>query len=258
SSSNILHELDPEIDRTLRRLRKVRSVVVSNSNNFNSISNSDNSASATNESNFFEYSSSDVNSHFNFGVSKSQESKPMENNDQTFKELATLDMSAQSYELKSDLIHLLSKFHGLAGEDPYKHLKEFHVVCSTMRSQGIPEDYIKMKIFPFSLDGAAKDQLYLQPIFFKKRESKGKIKQDLQFKETLVYHLMPLKSNHILFLVELHCHPQRHRYTPPPPQTFVDLIWHYISSSKIKVLWNDDALEEFKSSRDIHQGDLIS
>ncbi|RDX63183.1 Retrovirus-related Pol polyprotein from transposon 17.6, partial [Mucuna pruriens] len=40
---------------------------------------------------------------------------------------------AQTYELKSGLIHLLPKFHGLAGEDPHKHLKEFHVVCCTMR-----------------------------------------------------------------------------------------------------------------------------
>ncbi|RDY00303.1 hypothetical protein CR513_16537, partial [Mucuna pruriens] len=35
-----------------------------------------------------------------------------------------------------------------------------------MRPQGIVEDYIKMKAFPFSLDGAAKDWLYLQPITF--------------------------------------------------------------------------------------------
>ncbi|RDX90153.1 hypothetical protein CR513_28013, partial [Mucuna pruriens] len=73
---------------------------------------------------------------------------------------------AQSYELKSSLIHLLPKFHGLVGEDPYKHLKEFHVVCSTMRPQGISEDYIKMKAFQFSLDGAAKDWLYLQLVLF--------------------------------------------------------------------------------------------
>ncbi|RDX73367.1 hypothetical protein CR513_47046, partial [Mucuna pruriens] len=73
---------------------------------------------------------------------------------------------AQSYELKSGLINLLPKFHGLAGEDPHKHLKEFHVVCSTMRPQGILEDYIKMKAFPFSLDGVAKDWLYLQLVLF--------------------------------------------------------------------------------------------
>ncbi|RDX93565.1 hypothetical protein CR513_24162, partial [Mucuna pruriens] len=73
---------------------------------------------------------------------------------------------AQTYELKFGLIHLLPKFHGLTREDPYKHLKEFHVVCFTMRLQGILEDYIKMKAFPFSLDGSAKDWLYLQPILF--------------------------------------------------------------------------------------------
>ncbi|RDX67429.1 hypothetical protein CR513_53704, partial [Mucuna pruriens] len=64
----------------------------------------------------------------------------MENNDRTLKELATPDVvyqpwciqypqlkPAQTYELKSGLIHLLPKFNGLAGEDPHKHLKEFHV-----------------------------------------------------------------------------------------------------------------------------------
>ncbi|RDX74950.1 hypothetical protein CR513_45227, partial [Mucuna pruriens] len=84
--------------------------------------------------------------------------RQMENNDRTLKELATPYVvyqpwciqypqlePAQTYELKYGLIHLLPKFHGLAGEDPHKHLKEFHVVFSTMRPQGISEDYIKMK-----------------------------------------------------------------------------------------------------------------
>ncbi|RDX67120.1 hypothetical protein CR513_54035, partial [Mucuna pruriens] len=67
----------------------------------------------------------------------------------------------KSYELKSGLIHLLPKFHGLASKDPHKHLKEFHVVCSTMRPHGIPKDYIKTKTFTFSLNGIIKDWLYL-------------------------------------------------------------------------------------------------
>ncbi|RDY02885.1 gag-pol, partial [Mucuna pruriens] len=50
--------------------------------------------------------------------------------------------------------------------DPYNHLKEFHVVCSTMRPHAISEDYIKMKEFPFSLDGSVKDWLYLQLVLF--------------------------------------------------------------------------------------------
>ena len=46
-------------------------------------------------------------------------------------------------ELKSGLIHLLPKFHGLAGEDSYHHLKEFHVVCSSMRPTTVTEEHIK-------------------------------------------------------------------------------------------------------------------
>ena len=68
-----------------------------------------------------------------------------------------------NFELKSGLIHLLPTFRGLAGEDPYKHLKEFHVVCSSMEPQGVTVDQIKMRAFPFSLTEKAKDWLYYLP-----------------------------------------------------------------------------------------------
>ncbi|KAF7827254.1 uncharacterized protein G2W53_018418 [Senna tora] len=57
-------------------------------------------------------------------------------------------------ELKSGLIHLLPKFRGLANEDPYNHLKEFHVVCSSMKPDRITEDPLKLRAFPFSLEDA--------------------------------------------------------------------------------------------------------
>ncbi|RDX82794.1 hypothetical protein CR513_36374, partial [Mucuna pruriens] len=175
SGPNNLHAYDPEIDRTFYMLRNSRSNEVVNSNNHNcsvfvsdSISSSfasDSTSStcasdpATNADSSYALGSSSACSDSNFGVSLSQFGKDnIENNDSTLKELATPYLS---YELKSGLIHLLPKFHGLTGEDPYKHLKEFHVVCSTMRPNGIPKNYIKMKAFCFSLDGAAKDWLYL-------------------------------------------------------------------------------------------------
>ncbi|XP_027171569.1 uncharacterized protein LOC113771151 [Coffea eugenioides] len=68
-----------------------------------------------------------------------------------------------AFELKSGLIHLLPSFHGLPGEDPHKHLKEFHVVCSTMKPQGVTEEQIKLRAFPFSLADKAKDWLYYLP-----------------------------------------------------------------------------------------------
>ena len=88
----------------------------------------------------------------------------------TLKELAAPDVYFQTMciqypdgqcELKFDLIHLLPKFHGLAGEDPHKHLKEFHKVCTTMKPAGVTDEHIKLKAFPFSLQDAAKDWLYI-------------------------------------------------------------------------------------------------
>ena len=135
SSSGILYPLDPEIERTRTRLKQLQ------------------------------------REHNTKGDMAAN------NQERTLKELAAPDIGYQplciqvpelqegaaSYELKSGLIHLLPKFHGLTGEDPHKHLMEFHVVCSTMRPVDVPEDFVKMKAFPFSLCDTAKDWLYLQP-----------------------------------------------------------------------------------------------
>ena len=91
---------------------------------------------------------------------------------QTLKELASPDLNQQplcitfptldatTFELKSRLIHLLPTFHGLAGEDPHKHLKELHVVCMSMKPTRVIEDQIKLRAFLFSLKDSAKDWLY--------------------------------------------------------------------------------------------------
>ena len=62
------------------------------------------------------------------------------------------------FELKSGLIH------GRENEDPHKHLKEFHVVCSRLKPQGVNEEQIKLRAFPFSLADVAKDWLFYLPL----------------------------------------------------------------------------------------------
>lgn len=52
------------------------------------------------------------------------------------------------FKLKSGLIHLLPKFNGFTDEDPHKNIKEFHIVCSTMKPQGVLEEHIKPMVFP--------------------------------------------------------------------------------------------------------------
>lgn len=46
---------------------------------------------------------------------------------------------------------MLPTFKGLENEDPHKNLKEFHVVCCTMRHQRVTKEHIKLRAFPFSL-----------------------------------------------------------------------------------------------------------
>ncbi|XP_010267895.1 PREDICTED: uncharacterized protein LOC104604999 [Nelumbo nucifera] len=95
---------------------------------------------------------------------------------QTLKELAAPNLNQQplsitfpaldanaTFELKSGLIHFLPTFHDLAGEDPHKHLKELHVVCTSMKPMGVTEEQIKLRAFPFSLKDSAKDWLYYLP-----------------------------------------------------------------------------------------------
>ena len=42
------------------------------------------------------------------------------------------------------------------------------------------------------------------------------------------------------------------------PENFINIIWHCISSSKMRVLWNGEVLNEFGPSRGIRQEDHIS
>ena len=57
----------------------------------------------------------------------------------------------------SGFINLLPKFHG------YRHISEFLITCSAMVPKGIPDDQIRLRAFPFSLLGNAKDWLYYMP-----------------------------------------------------------------------------------------------
>ena len=64
------------------------------------------------------------------------------------------------YVLKTGSIHLLPKFHSLVGDDPSKHLKQFHVVYYSIEPVNVQEHHAYLKAFPHSLEGNVKDWLY--------------------------------------------------------------------------------------------------
>ena len=61
------------------------------------------------------------------------------------------------------MIHLLPTFHGFAGKDPNKLLKEFHVVCSSIKPTSISEEQVKLRAFSVSLVDSTKEWLYYLP-----------------------------------------------------------------------------------------------
>ena len=96
-------------------------------------------------------------------------------NNQTLKELAAHDLHQQplciqypqlevAFELNLGMLHLLPMFHGFfTNEDPNKHLKEFHVVCSSMKPTGISKEQVKLRAFPFFFIDSVKEWLYYLP-----------------------------------------------------------------------------------------------
>ncbi|KAL4276113.1 hypothetical protein AHAS_Ahas20G0174700 [Arachis hypogaea] len=69
----------------------------------------------------------------------------------------------QNFELKNSLINLLPKYHGLSGQYPIRHLRDFQVACCMARRHGADEVAIMVFAIPLSLEGQAKTWFYSQP-----------------------------------------------------------------------------------------------
>ncbi|XP_047172445.1 uncharacterized protein LOC124840429 [Vigna umbellata] len=75
-----------------------------------------------------------------------------------FNSIARSVVNAANMEMKPALIHLVqnNQFHGLSHENPYTHLATFMEICNTVRIHQVPDEAIRLSLFPFSLAGNAK------------------------------------------------------------------------------------------------------
>ena len=73
-----------------------------------------------------------------------------------------IDVGDVNFELKSSLINMVqaSPFCGKPNEDANAHLQNFLELCKTITIRGITADAIRLRLFPFSLQGKAKQWFY--------------------------------------------------------------------------------------------------
>ena len=73
-----------------------------------------------------------------------------------------VDVGDMNFELKSSLINKVqaSPFCGKPNEDANAHLQNFLELCKTVTIRGVTADIIRLRLFPFSLLGKAKQWFY--------------------------------------------------------------------------------------------------
>ncbi|GJR17544.1 reverse transcriptase domain-containing protein [Tanacetum coccineum] len=68
------------------------------------------------------------------------------------------EINADHFEIKTNLLQLVqaNPFYGRESENPHAHINSFKRITSTLRFRNVPNDVIKLMMFPYSLKGAAK------------------------------------------------------------------------------------------------------
>ncbi|GJZ65949.1 hypothetical protein Tco_0622645 [Tanacetum coccineum] len=75
------------------------------------------------------------------------------------------EITADNFEFKHGLLTLVQnkQFFGHDKEDPHAHISYFNKIISTMKFLNVPSTSVKLMLFPFSLEGAARIWLEKEP-----------------------------------------------------------------------------------------------
>ncbi|GJY86462.1 hypothetical protein Tco_0500488 [Tanacetum coccineum] len=68
------------------------------------------------------------------------------------------EINADHFEIKTNLLQLVqaSPFHGFERENPHTHINNFKRITLTLKFRDVPKDVIKLMMFPYLLEGAAR------------------------------------------------------------------------------------------------------
>src|SRR5262249_18195786 len=137
SSSSILVEPDPEIERTLHQKRTEHQRVPSEESTIEM---------AEAQKTMMDYA------------------KP--SFDGTNSSIVRPTVATNTFEIKPAIIQMIQntvQFGGLPSEDPNAHITSFLEICDTFKENGVNNDTIRLRLFPFSLRDRAKGWLNTLP-----------------------------------------------------------------------------------------------
>ncbi|KAJ4717050.1 DNA-directed DNA polymerase [Melia azedarach] len=146
AGSSVLLPFDIEIERTCRRNRKEKRQASAQQQTSAMDPNIGNDDGAENQRALRDYAIPTVN-----GASTS---------------IRRPAIQANNFEIKPAIIQMIQtsvQFNGLAHEDPNAHIANFLKICDTFRYNGVSDDAIKLRLFPFSLREKAKSWLSSLP-----------------------------------------------------------------------------------------------
>nr|GEX00118.1 DNA-directed DNA polymerase [Tanacetum cinerariifolium] len=72
--------------------------------------------------------------------------------------IVILEILAENFEIKTNLLQLVqaNKFHGFERDNPHTHISNFKRMTATLKYKDVSNDDIKIMLFPYSFEGAAR------------------------------------------------------------------------------------------------------
>nr|GEZ31832.1 hypothetical protein [Tanacetum cinerariifolium] len=68
------------------------------------------------------------------------------------------EILAENFEIKTNLLQLVqaNKIHGRENDNPHTHISNFKIMIATLKYRDVPNDAIKLMLFPYSLEDRAR------------------------------------------------------------------------------------------------------
>nr|GEX55471.1 reverse transcriptase domain-containing protein [Tanacetum cinerariifolium] len=106
--------------------------------------------------------------------------------------IVILKILAENFEIKTNLLQLVQtkKIHGFERDNTHTHISNFKRMTSTLKYRDVPNDAIKLMIFSYSLEGAAR-------IWYEKEPPNSILTWDDLVNKFVNQFFLPSKTTHL-------------------------------------------------------------